>query len=29
MMEHLANEAEYDQAAAYNRKCAKEENIII
>ncbi|MCL1794374.1 MAG: sugar phosphate isomerase/epimerase [Oscillospiraceae bacterium] len=29
MMEHLANEAEYDQAAAYIRKCAKEENITI
>jgi len=29
MMEHLANEAEYDRAAAYIRKCAEEENIII
>jgi len=29
MMEHLANEAEYDTAAEYIRKCAKEENIII
>ena len=29
MMEHLSGEAEYDQAAAYIRKCAQEENIII
>ena len=29
MMEHLASENEYDQAADYIRKCAKEENIII
>ena len=28
MMEHLPSEAEYDQAAAYIRKCAKDENII-
>jgi len=29
MMEHLSSEAEYDRAAAYIKKCAKEENIII
>ena len=29
MMEHLAGEEEYGQAAAYIRKCAKEENIAI
>jgi len=29
MMEHLANEDEYNRAAAYIRKCAEEENIII
>ena len=29
MMEHLSSEAAYDQAAAYIRKCAKEENIVI
>ena len=29
MMEHLADEAQYDMAAGYIRKCAKEENIII
>ena len=29
MMEHLSSEAEYDRAAEYIRKCAKEENIII
>ena len=28
MMEHLSNAAEYDRAAAYIRKCGKEENII-
>jgi len=28
MMEHLANEAEYDTAAEYIRKCGREENII-
>ena len=29
MMEHLPAEEQYDQAAAYIRKCAKEENIIL
>jgi sugar phosphate isomerase/epimerase len=29
MMEHLSSEAEYDKAAAYIRKCAKDEDIII
>ena len=29
MMEHLASEAEYDIAAEYIRKCAKDENIFI
>ena len=29
MMEHLQTEEEYDRAAAYIRKCAREENIII
>ncbi|MCL2815864.1 MAG: sugar phosphate isomerase/epimerase [Oscillospiraceae bacterium] len=29
MMEHLASEAEYDRAAEYIRKCAKDENITI
>ena len=29
MMEHLATEEQYDQAAAYIRKCAVEENIVL
>jgi sugar phosphate isomerase/epimerase len=29
LMEHLSSEAEYDKAAEYIRRCAREENIII